>query len=143
MKRILVAVDGSDNAKKALLTAKRIGVCEQADLTVLYVIMGMSAYRPYGIDITYEDHLNTAMKEHMQKVLNDVKEELADYTGGEICYASESGDPATSILEVAEREKMDLIIIGSRGLNRVSRMVMGSVSNKVVHNAPCSVHVVR
>jgi nucleotide-binding universal stress UspA family protein len=51
------------------------------------------------------------------------------------------GDPGTAIVEAAN--DTDLIIVGSRGLNPIQRMLLGSVSSKVVHRAPCDVLVVR
>ena len=51
------------------------------------------------------------------------------------------GDPGTAIVEAAS--ETDLIIVGSRGLNPIQRLLLGSVSSKVVHRAPCDVLVVR
>lgn len=55
----------------------------------------------------------------------------------------EEGYPAEVICEVAAREKADLIVMGHRGMSPVTRFLIGSVSDKVVRNAPCSVMVVR
>lgn len=53
-----------------------------------------------------------------------------------------SGDYADEILEVAESEDADMIVIGRRGLGRVREAVLGSVSQKVLHHAPCTVVIV-
>jgi nucleotide-binding universal stress UspA family protein len=53
------------------------------------------------------------------------------------------GDPASMIIDEAERQDVDFIFMGSRGLNAVQRFLLGSVSSKVVHRAPCDVLVVR
>jgi nucleotide-binding universal stress UspA family protein len=47
------------------------------------------------------------------------------------------------VVDVAEEEKAELIILGTRGLSLAKRIVMGSVSSSVLHHAPCSVFVVR
>jgi nucleotide-binding universal stress UspA family protein len=53
------------------------------------------------------------------------------------------GDPAEVIIEVANEQQADLIVVGSRGLTGIKRFRLGSVSNKVSHHAPCSVMIVR
>ena len=53
------------------------------------------------------------------------------------------GDAATEILEYSKNKKIDIIIVGSRGLSEVSSWLMGSVSRKLVHYASCSVLVVK
>lgn len=55
----------------------------------------------------------------------------------------ESGDPAGTLLHVAERERADLLVVGSHGRTGIERFLLGSVSEKVVRHAPCSVLVVR
>jgi len=53
------------------------------------------------------------------------------------------GDPAAEIIEIADKEKADLIIIGSRGLGAIKGVVLGSVSQKVTHHAACPVMIVK
>ncbi|MDP2276662.1 MAG: universal stress protein, partial [Nitrospirota bacterium] len=54
-----------------------------------------------------------------------------------------SASVADAIIDYAEKENIDLIIIGSRGLGKSSRFKMGSVASKVVKHSPCSVYVVK
>ena len=54
-----------------------------------------------------------------------------------------AGDPATAILDVADKEGVDLIVMGTRGLGTAERWLIGSVSDKVLHHAHCSVLVAR
>ncbi len=53
------------------------------------------------------------------------------------------GDPATMIVDEAEKEAADVIVMGTRGLNTAQRWLIGSVSSRVVQHAPCNVLVVR
>ena len=53
------------------------------------------------------------------------------------------GEPADVLVDIAEEEKAELIILGTRGLSLAKRIVMGSVSSNVLHHAPCAVLVVR
>lgn len=57
--------------------------------------------------------------------------------------SKEMGHPAATIIRVAEDEKCDLILLGSRGLGEVKRFLLGSVSDAVVHHAHCPVLIVR
>lgn len=57
--------------------------------------------------------------------------------------AAPVGDAAAEIVRVAEESGADLIVLGARGLNPVKRLVLGSVSTKVLHQAPCDVLVVK
>jgi nucleotide-binding universal stress UspA family protein len=53
------------------------------------------------------------------------------------------GQPATEILTAAEEPGVDLVVLGARGLGLLGRLVLGSVSDRVVHHAPCPVLVVK
>ena len=57
-------------------------------------------------------------------------------------YARE-GDPADAILDVAEENNADLIVVGNKGMTGAKRFLLGSVPNKVSHHAPCSVMIIR
>jgi nucleotide-binding universal stress UspA family protein len=53
------------------------------------------------------------------------------------------GDAADAIIDVAEEQRTDLIVVGNRGMTGAKRFLLGSVPNKVSHHAPCSVLIVR
>jgi nucleotide-binding universal stress UspA family protein len=53
------------------------------------------------------------------------------------------GDPADAILDVAEEQGADLIVVGNKGMTGAKRFLLGSVPNKVSHHAPCSVMIIR
>ena len=53
------------------------------------------------------------------------------------------GDPADALIDVAEQQSADLIVVGNRGMTGVKRFLLGSVPNKVAHHAPCTVMIVR
>jgi nucleotide-binding universal stress UspA family protein len=63
--------------------------------------------------------------------------------GVELDTHAREGDPAEVIIEIANEQQADLIVVGSRGLTGIKRFLLGSVSNKVSHHAPCSVMIVR
>ncbi len=70
-------------------------------------------------------------------------QEEAKAAGVEVQTFSRRGDPSDAILDVAEEEKADLIIVGNKGMTGAKRFLLGSVPNKVSHHAPCSVLIVR
>jgi nucleotide-binding universal stress UspA family protein len=53
------------------------------------------------------------------------------------------GDPADAILDIAEEQEADLIVVGNKGMTGAKRFLLGSVPNKVSHHAPCSVMIIR
>ena len=68
---------------------------------------------------------------------------VAAFSATERQWEQIQGDPAEVIIEVAEREKADLIVVGNKGMTGTRRFFLGSVPNKVLNHAPCSVMVVR
>ena len=75
--------------------------------------------------------ISNAEQEARSKQVKSVRNILAD------------GDPASMILEVADKEQPDLLVMGSRGLGGIQRLLIGSVSHKVCNSAGCTVIVVR
>jgi nucleotide-binding universal stress UspA family protein len=76
------------------------------------------------------------------KILERCKD-MANKSGINIHTVLIEGDPASKIIRYSEMERFDIIIIGSRGMGQFKEMILGSVSNKVLHHAKCSVMVVR
>jgi nucleotide-binding universal stress UspA family protein len=133
MAKVLVGYDGSADAKLALeYAAAKHG---DDDVTVLSVAPVQYSGRGGGVDPTsnVEDH---------RSALDEAAALLAD-RGVQATTVESIGHPANAIIEAAEQGGYDLIIVGSRGLNAVERFLTGSVSERVVAHAPCSVLVVR
>lgn len=138
-KKILVPVDGSDSSKKGLEMALAIAEASGGKVTVLEVIEefgplpGYYEAAPPGKDRT--KWISAQRFEKVHPVLTKTKvtwdrQILEGYAADRVC-------------ELAKKGKYDLIVIGSRGLSLVGRFLLGSVSDRVVHHAPCSVVVVR
>jgi len=106
------------------------------------VPLSIDVYGGYLPDTT---ELEKVAKENAAKVLETgvaAAKEIAAAgatVSGEILF----GSPESRIVETAEQIHADLIILGSHGYNRWERLLLGSVSDSVVHHAPCSVLVVR
>jgi len=65
------------------------------------------------------------------------------HAGVEVDLFPQRGDPADSILDVAEERNADLIIVGNRGRSGAERFLLGSVPNRISHHAPCAVLIIR
>ncbi len=76
-------------------------------------------------------------------MLQRTAEEARALGVSEVETFARQGDPADAIIDVAEEQGSDLIIVGNRGMTGAKRFLLGSVPNKVSHHAPCSVLIVR
>ena len=79
---------------------------------------------------------------HGKVLLDQTMMELAEF-GIETTSVLMRGDAATEIIEYANQNQIDLIVAGSRGLSRMRRLLLGSLSRKLVHYAGCSVLIVK
>jgi nucleotide-binding universal stress UspA family protein len=137
---VLVPIDGSAPAETALEHA--LETFPEASLTLLTVIdpavgIGTGASGPGGSELWYE-----SMREQAEATLEAGRERAAGH-GREVETVTETGRPASTIVEYAEEQGVDGIVIGSHGRQGVSRLLLGSVAETVVRRAPCPVTVVR
>jgi len=141
--KILVPVDGSQNSMEAVKVALKYAKATKTDISLMTVTPFIS-----GLDLEISavamDKLNESMKSRGEEVLGKAQGILtAEGVSAKTILAS-SISAADDIISFAEKEKMDLIIIGSRGLgSAATRFIMGSVASKVVSHAPCNVYVVK
>ena len=137
-KKILVPTDGSDFAKDAALHALFLAKVSGAEIIALSV---SENHFINGISVSEEiEQINQILTDRCKKDLKEF-EDLND-DGVKISSVIKEGSPAKTILEVAEEEDIDLIVIGSSGKSGFDRFILGSVSDKVVNAAKCPVLVV-
>jgi nucleotide-binding universal stress UspA family protein len=143
-KSIVVGTDGSDTATQAVRQAVDLAGAVGAKLELV------SAYAPVSGQRLREERRETP--EDLQWAINpreDVDQTLeaaasvAREAGVEVDLYPRQGDPADAILDVAEEQEADLIIVGNKGMTGAKRFLLGSVPNKVSHHAPCSVLIIR
>lgn len=137
MKRILVAVDGSEIGLAAVRAAAKLAAERSIpSVTLINVIptvastVGMTLLGAPPSDI------------EAWEVFAKPKEILAEAGIGYHLLLAE-GDPANEIIRTAQDHGYDLIVVGHRGLSPVKAFLLGSVSSRIVSHAPCSVLVVR
>ena len=136
---ILLGVDGSEHALRAAKTAADLARSMKSEILRIVVV--------YDSVPSYlgEPNMQTAISARM-KVAEKVLQEAMEVVGeipGEVHTETLEGPPAEAILDVAKTRECDLIVMGSRGLGRLTGLLIGSQSQKVVQQAPCPVLIVR
>ncbi len=143
--KILLATDGSKFSNMAadygLDMAKKLG----ADMLALYVV-NLKHFEMYALghhdDITgYEDE-NLKMRKEGEEALGYVASGARE-RGVSLKTKIVRGYPADEIIKAAKEEGADMIVVGNLGRTGIERVLLGSVSEAVVRNAPCPVLVVR
>lgn len=138
MQRIVVGIDGSEDSRAALRWALQEGRLRQASVEVVHTwhlpYVGAS---PYIVPVLDSDTYEKAARQVMDSVVD-----AEDTTGlpAPVTRSVVSGGAAGAIVEQAR--DADLIVVGSRGLGGFKGLLLGSVSQQVVHHAPCPVVVV-
>jgi len=142
---ILAGVDGSEAADAAIGHAIELARGLQARLLIV------SAYEPVA-DLRSRERL-LQLPEDLEWIINPRDEALAlldraaerarESGVAEVDIHVREGDAADAILDVAEEQSCDLIVVGHRGMTGAKRFLLGSVPNKISHHAPCSVLIVR
>ncbi|GJQ52152.1 MAG: universal stress protein [Anaerolineaceae bacterium] len=136
---ILLAVDGSEHSLHAARKAAELArALKSSELQVVVVYDPMP---PILGDPDFQIVLNARL-EGAQKVLQSATEAIGEIPS-KVNAEAIAGDPAESIISIAETRKCDLIVMGSRGLGRLTGLLLGSASQKVVSLAPCPVLIVR
>jgi nucleotide-binding universal stress UspA family protein len=135
MKKILVGFDGSEGSEQALNRAMML-IEEYGELILLAVIP--SPQDKTFVDKEAYDKLRRRAENLIAGAIADIGEH--DYT---IRGLVEKGDAAAKIIDVSNREKVDLIVLGSKGSSEIGGYLLGSVANKVVQYAHKPVMVVR
>ena len=138
LKRILVPTDGSGQAFKALGRAIEFARIFEAELTLLMVPdlnENVSAFERVSLSGQIPAELKIGAFQFLAELMHIVPAEVRAHTRVEI------GDPAETIVRVAEEEESDLIVIGSRGMSSFHNFFTGSVSSYVLKHAYCPVLV--
>ena len=137
-KKILVPTDGSEFAKKAQKHALFLSKVSGAEIIAVSVTENNFINGLPLDDEVYQ--LNQILKERSEENLKDFDELNKDNL--KVTHVIREGSPARVILDVAQEEGVDLIVMGSSGKSGFDRFIMGSVADKVVNSAKCAVLVV-
>jgi len=141
--KILVGTDGSEAAGRALLAASALAEKCGADLTIINVPRPDTIAFATGAMAGY--HMVTTMpsdeqvRAAAQKILDAARETVAAAGGAVADMQIRRGEPADEIVAYAQKEGIDCIVTGRRGLGNVMGLVLGSTSQRIAHIAPCAV----
>jgi nucleotide-binding universal stress UspA family protein len=142
--RIVVGTDGSDTAKVAVQQARDLAgkVGAKLDLVSAYEPVPASRLREERQEVPADMAHTVSPTEDVEALLSETAAEVKK-DGIDVQTFARQGDPADAILDVAEEQNADLIIVGNKGMTGAKRFLLGSVPNKVSHHAPCSVLIIR
>jgi len=141
-RHVLVPLDGSEAAEKALPDAVSAAVANGAGLTLLHVIPPALAEIYAGAEIIAIDQQEGARRDAAHGYLASVRQKL-ESTGVAVQTAVAVGDAADAILTYADQHGVDLVVIATHGRSGWKRWVLGSVAEKVVRAANQPVLLVR
>lgn len=138
LQTIVVALDDSELSQRVIQTIQELDLQPKTKVILSHVISPPESNLELVAD---QPHSNSEALpyRHIEKQLQSYQANLPYESELEIV----SGNPAEEIIRLANIYKADLIVIGSRGLTGVKRILQGSVSSQVVEEAPCSVLVVK
>lgn len=145
MRSILVGTDGSATAGVAVAQAIQLAQAFRARLQVV------SAYEPVTEGRLPSERLPAAAgvqwtvhpRKDVLALLESARRDAEAAGVSEVETFARVGDAADAIIDVAEEQGSDLIVVGHKGMTGATRFLLGSVPNKVSHHAPCSVLIVR
>jgi nucleotide-binding universal stress UspA family protein len=141
-RHILAPTDFSEYSKKAVASALELAKKFGAKLTILHVIelppYPIEGYVPPSLNATFLDDLERQAKQDLAQIVPEA--ELAQL---DVARVVAVGTPYRTIIETAEAEQVDLIVMATAGRTGFSRMVMGSIAERVVRTASCPVLTIR
>lgn len=142
---VMVGTDGSPTAATAV--GEAIALASKVGARLLIV----SAYEPVS-ELRLREERRSAPsdaqwmvspREDVLAVLENAREQAVAGGVAEVETFSREGDAADAIIDIAEEQRCDLIVVGNKGMTGAKRFLLGSVPNKISHHAPCSVLIVR
>ena len=140
--KILVAIDGSNHAEKALDLAIEMANKHDAELMILHVVTDAKLTAGQKRFAAAEHIEGPPKQQYYQLVakplLRKAKARACNEGLDQVSSLVVEGDPATTIVGTAQEHSVDFIVMGSRGLSDVQGLVMGSVSHKVAGHVDCT-----
>jgi len=142
---IVVGTDGSETAHEAVRQAIELARLAEGALEIVSAYEPVSAQRlrEEATEVPRDLQWSINPREDVDATLERAAEEARAAGVATVRTFARQGDPADAILDVAEEQGSDLIIVGNKGMTGAKRFLLGSVPNKVSHHAPCSVLIIR
>ncbi len=138
MKKILVAVDGSENSTRALIKAEKLAKLMGSNVTIIHVETDLPAY----VQGKHVDSTKKSAIEHQNKILEEAIKVFQDCSG-EVDTVRGKGRESAAIIAEAEKGDYDLIIMGRKGEGAIFKAILGSTSNNVLNHVNTDVLVIK
>jgi len=139
-KKILIATDGSKNSERAVQHGIKLAKPLNAEVIGTYII-DISAFLTLPETVVW-DNVKDLLHKEGEKAAEFIKKE-AEKEGVRVKTIVKEGSPSKDIVEIAEKENADVIIVGTAGRTGLDRFLLGSISEKVVRTAKCPVIVIK
>lgn len=141
--KVLVPVDGSRHSSEGIKVASHYAKTKDAQIYLITVIPSVADI-DLELSVSDRDRLLESMKRRGEELLIKASEQIKSHGVGKVStILATAPSPAMEIVSYAEKEKIDLIVIGSRGRSANQRFHLGSVAENVVRHSPSCVYVVR
>ena len=142
---ILIGTDGSETAHTALRRAIELAAGLSARLQIVSAYEPVADPRLHGEQVIAPKDVQWAInpRDDVLALLDQARAEASSAGVAEVETFARQGDAADAIIDVAEEQSCDLIVVGNKGMTGAKRFLLGSVPIKVSHLAPCSVLIVR
>ena len=138
--KILVPVDGSNEARLAFEKAIEVAKRNRAQVLIAHIIDTRVLQTPTG----FEGNFNEEIQRQTENLFQEYRQYAQEHDFNDIDFILEYGSPKVYISKNIPKDyQIDLIMMGATGLNAVERLFIGSVSEYVIRNASCDVLVVR
>ena len=134
---ILVPIDGSKYSEKALLHACNLAKNFESQITLLYVIENT-----LPIDLQNNKKYFEMLKKFGNNVLVKGRKKAVQL-GLDVKIVMKDGNVTNEIIKFAKKDNSNLIIVGYKGLGTTTGYIIGSVSNKLANNSPCSILIIK
>lgn len=138
---VVVGIDGSDQSAHAAMVSAELAKRTGATLHFVTVVRPPEGWWGIVGSPPTPTALSRSLSEAQREILDRVLGGL-DLTGIEVIQVEDVGDPARKLLDYVDKVDADLMIIGRRGAGVLERLMLGSVANRIVHDAPCLVMLV-
>lgn len=148
-RHIVVAIDGSEHADRAVSVAADLALTLGARLSLMHVVRhaNLRDLEQDLMALEADEHVAFSKRDLLELVGRDVliegEKRARDLGVIDVTLEAAEGHPAEEIVRYADESAADLIVMGSRGLSNLPGLLVGSVSHKVIHLSPLPVLVVR
>jgi nucleotide-binding universal stress UspA family protein len=139
-RRIVVATDFSETAETAWAVAMDLALTHQSEVVLAHVFVDLPVYPE--VAVVAVQRVWEEQREWVEGALGE-RVAAARGRGVQARWLLKTGSPTEGIVEAAREEAADLLVVGTHGRSGVSRLVIGSVAERVVRSAPCPVLIVK